>query len=126
MTVAEVLEWQEAHVGAGSVSNAVGKYQIIRPTLTGLVDQLNIDQVERFDEALQDRLAIALLERRGAQDYVNENLSREQFAANLAKEWAALPKVIGPNPDDSYYESDGINKSNISVDEVFQCLGCAV
>ena len=122
MTVAEVLAWQEDYVRRGSISNAVGKYQIIRPTLVGLVNQLGIDATERFDENLQDRLAIALLERRGSVDYVNSKLSREDFAANLAKEWAALPKVLGPNPHDSYYASDGINKSRVSVDEVYSAL----
>jgi muramidase (phage lysozyme) len=122
MSVGEVLQWQEEHVRQGSVSNAVGKYQIIRPTLVGLVDQLKIDQGERFDEALQDRLAIALLERRGAEEYVNDKLTREEFAANLAKEWAALPKATGPNPHESYYAADGINKSRVSVDEVYSAL----
>lgn len=123
MTVGEVLQWQEDHVRQGSVSNAVGKYQIIRPTLVGLVDQLKVDQNEKFDEALQDRLAIALLERRGAEAYVNSKLTREQFAANLAMEWAALPKVNGSDPSESYYAADGINKSNVTIDEVFTALG---
>lgn len=123
MTVGDVLDWQAGYVENGSVSNAVGKYQIIRPTLIGLVNELHIDQNEKFNEALQDKLAIALLERRGAADYVNNKLTREQFAANLAMEWAALPKVTGPNPHDSYYASDGINKSNITVDEMYKALG---
>ncbi len=122
MPVDDVLQWQADHVTAGNVSNAVGKYQIIRPTLVGLVNQLNIGQNEIFDEALQDRLAIALLERRGSVDYVNKKLTREQFAANLAKEWAALPKIIGPNPQNSYYAADGINKSQVTIDEVYGAL----
>ena len=122
MTVAEVLEWQDEHVAQGNVSGAVGKYQIIKPTLLELIDELAINLNERFDERLQDRLAIALLERRGSVAYVGKKLTREQFAANLAMEWAALPKVSGPNPHESYYASDGVNKSNISVDEVYSAL----
>lgn len=122
MTVSEVLEWQDKYVAEGSVSNAVGKYQIIKPTLLGLIDQLSVDVSEKFDEALQDRLAIALLERRGSLAYVSNKLTREQFATNLAMEWAALPKASGPNPHESYYAADGINASNITVDEVYNAL----
>lgn len=118
MTVAEVLRWQEDYVKSGSPSSAVGKYQIIRPTLVGLVKQLNIDQSEVFGAPLQDRMAIALLERRGAVEYVDNKLTREQFAANIAQEWAALPKVIGENPETSYYAGDGLNEARISTDEV--------
>lgn len=122
MTVAEVLQWQEEFVRQGSPSSAVGKYQIVRPTLLGLVRQLDIDPRARYDEALQDRLAIALLERRGSVAYVDKELTREQFAANLAREWAALPKVIGDNPQESYYAGDGLNHSRISIEEVFAAL----
>lgn len=123
MTVSDVLQWQEDYARQGNVSNAVGKYQIIRPTLIGLVNQLKIDQNEKFNEALQDKMAIALLERRGAVEYVNKKLTREQFAANLAKEWAALPKITEPNPHYSYYSADGVNKSRITIDEVYGALG---
>lgn len=123
MTIGEVLKWQEDYVAEGSPSSAVGKYQIIRPTLAGLVRQLNIDNNSRFDETLQDRLAVALLEKRGAQDYMRNRLSREQFAANLAQEWAALPRATGSNPEQSYYAGDGINEVQITIDEVYKALG---
>jgi conjugal transfer mating pair stabilization protein TraG len=122
MPVSEVLKWQDEFVRQGNYSNAVGRYQIIRPTLLGLVKQQDIDLGARFDEAMQDRLAIKLLERRGSLAYVDKALTRKQFAANLAKEWAALPKVIGENPEQSYYSDDGVNKSRITIDEVLQAL----
>jgi len=122
MSVAEVLRWQEDYVNQGSFSSAVGRYQIIRPTLLKLVHELNVDTNLRFDQPLQDRMAIALLERRGSVDYVDDRLSREQFAANLAQEWAALPKVTGPNPDQSYYAADGVNKSRITADEILGAI----
>lgn len=123
MPIAEVRKWQSEYVRQGSASSAVGRYQIIDSTLAGLVRQLNIDESQKFNQAMQDQLAIALLERRGAEKYVNGELTREQFAANLAKEWAALPKVVGENPGDSYYASDGLNKSRVSVDEVVRAIG---
>lgn len=122
MSIAEVLAWQERYVAEGSASSAVGKYQIIRATLNGLVAQLKLDPATMFDAALQDRLAITLLERRGSVDFIEQKISREQFAANLAKEWAALPRVIGDNPHESYYAEDGLNKARISINEMYGAL----
>lgn len=122
MSIREVMDWQAEFVRKGSPSNAVGKYQIISPTLTGLVEEMGIDPGQRFDPLTQDRMAIALIERRGAESYINNELTKEQFAANLAKEWASLPRVIGDNPDKSYYESDGLNKSLVNVDEVMAAI----
>lgn len=122
MSVQDVMRWQEEYVRQGSASSAVGKYQIIRPTLAGLVVQLRLDPDTRFDEGLQDKLAVTLLERRGSRAFVQKKLSREQFAANLAKEWAALPKATGPHPTQSHYADDGINKSNVSLDDIYDAL----
>lgn len=122
MSVNEVLAWQEEVIRKGGVSSAVGKYQIIRPTLAGLVQQLGIDGQKNFNEVLQDKMAIALLERRGAHAFLQKKITREQFAANLAQEWAALPKIQGPRPAESYYAGDGINKARVSIDELLQAL----
>lgn len=122
MTVGEVLQWQASYVEQGSPSSAIGRYQIIQPTLRGLVQQMGVAESELFNEDLQDRMAIRLLERRGSVTFVDNKLSREQFAANLAQEWAALPKVKGENPEQSYYDGDGLNRSHISVGEVFTAL----
>lgn len=122
MTIAEVMRWQEDYVRQGSASSAVGRYQIVRPTLAGLVARLKPDPQARFDEAMQDRLAIALLERRGGLAYVEKKLSRQQFAANLAQEWAALPKAVGDNPHESYYAGDGLNAARLSIEEVYQAI----
>lgn len=122
MTIGDVLAWQKQYVTAGNASNAVGRYQIIEPTLKSLVAELNIPQSAVFNEQLQDKLAIALMERRGSKDYVADKLSAEQFAANLAKEWAALPNVTGERPTESYYAGDGLNESRISVEEITQAV----
>lgn len=122
MTVDEVLEWQTDYVAQGSPSNAVGRYQIIRPTLLGLVDELNLSGSEIFNEALQDKMAIALLERRGLIEFVRGDLSLEDFGHNLSKEWAALPRITGNNPEASYYAGDGLNASLISTGAVIEAL----
>ncbi len=122
MSIKEVQQWQKEYVRSGSPSSAVGKYQIIQSTLDSLVAELSLSGDEMFDSDLQDKMAIALLERRGSLAYVGNQLSRDQFAANIAREWAALPKIIGENPDKSYYANDGLNKANISIDEVYRAL----
>jgi len=122
MSIADVLKWQTAYINQGNPSSAVGRYQILNTTLSGLIQQFDIDTNHKFDKAMQDKLAIALLERRGAVEYVNKELTREQFAANLAKEWAGLPKIVGENPNDSYYASDGLNKARTTVDEVLKAI----
>lgn len=122
MTVGEVLEWQADFVRRGNASSAVGKYQFINTTLAGLVRELNIPMTERFSPALQDKLAIALIERRGAGDYLRGKLSREAFAGNLAKEWASLPSVTGKYPDKSYYASDGLNVALVSVRDILKAI----
>lgn len=122
MSIQEVLRWQKDHVKRGNPSNAVGRYQIVDTTLSGLVQRYDIDTDQKFDQVMQDGLAIALLERRGAEKYVNHELTREQFAANLAMEWAALPKVIGERPAESYYAGDGLNRALVGVDEVMKAI----
>lgn len=122
MAVGDVLKWQRDFVAAGNPSNAVGRYQFIEPTLRGLIDEMGIDAEAKFDESLQDRLAIRLLERRGARDYMTGTLSREDFAHNLSKEWAALPRVVGARPESSYYVGDGLNHAQIAVNDVLVAI----
>ena len=123
MSVAEVMKWQQEFIAAGNASSAVGRYQLISTTLAELVQQLHIDVNQPFDEAMQDKLAIVLLERRGVTEYVNNQIDGRQFAAELAKEWAGLPKVLGDKPEQSYYAGDGLNKALVRVDEVLGAVG---
>ncbi len=123
MTVKEVLEWQQNFVATGSPSSAVGRYQFVNTTLSELITRLKIDPSALFDQSLQDQLAITLLERRGLQEYMAEKITRDEFAHNLSMEWAALPKVIGDNPEQSYYENDGLNSARLSIDEIYAGIG---
>jgi conjugal transfer mating pair stabilization protein TraG len=122
MSIGEVLTWQDDYLQQGKASNAVGRYQFMRTTLAGLVQQLKISPVAPFNEAMQDRLAIALIDRRGAVAFAEKKISREQFAHNLSQEWAALPRVLGENPAESYYAGDGLNAAKISIDEIMQAI----
>ena len=112
MTIKEVQALQASMVKGGAASTAVGRYQFIRKTLAALVKKLGISSGARFNEALQDRFAVRLLEDRGLKRFVAGRLSREAFANNLAKEWASLPVVTpinGKKVGQSYYAGDGLN-----------------
>lgn len=122
MTVSEVLAWQKNHIDKGNPSSAVGRYQFIQPTLRELVDELSIEESSIFNEQLQDELAIELLKRRGVYDYMDGKISREEFAHNLSKEWAALPRAKGDKPNKSYYAGDGLNKVRVNINEVYSSM----
>lgn len=122
MTLRQVRDWQRQYVAQGAASSAVGKYQIIDTTLDGLVARLKISPDTKFDAATQDRLAVALVERRGSVDYINKQLSQSQLAANLAKEWASLPRINGPKPESSYYAGDGLNASLVHSQQILHAV----
>jgi muramidase (phage lysozyme) len=116
MTIAEVLAWQES-IDARYQSEAAGRYQIMEDTLRPLPAAAGLKMYDLFNEANQDALATVLLRRRGLDKFIAGQISAEEFANNLAREWASLPVVTGPKAGRSFYAGDGLNKSHVSVDE---------
>lgn len=110
MTVQEVLNWQDS-IDPHYLSEAAGRYQIMEDTLRGLP----VRRSARFNEVTQDLLAIKLMERRGLNEYLDDQISAAKFANNLAKEWASLPLVSGPRAGKSYYAGDGLNKAHTKI-----------
>ena len=58
---------------------------------------------------------------------MNGNISAEAFAHNLSTVWASLPQVKvtdpnNPDPASSYYETDGLNHSLISIPEIMSAV----
>lgn len=118
MTVGEVMGLQRTLKTNGSPSTAAGAYQIIGPTLAGLVKEGVVKPDDLFDSKTQDKLADALLTRRGLADFQSGKMSKEAFLNSLAKEWAALPTTEGR----SFYAGDGLNKSTISLPKALASL----
>lgn len=106
MTVAEVQALQRKH-GKATGSSATGAYQVMRKTLSDLIDQGVVDPDEPFSEDVQNRIGMALLERRGYEDWKSGKLTTEEFTNRLALEWASLPGANGR----SAYEGVMNNKS---------------
>lgn len=121
MTIGEVLNWQDS-IDSLYMSEAAGRYQIMEDTLRGLYKSAGMSLNDLFDEAGQDKLAFALLKRRGWGDYVDGKIPASKFANNLAREWASLPVVSGPKFGRSYYAGDGLNKSHVKVDDFMHAV----
>jgi len=118
MTLDEVMAFQDDMVRGGSESSAVGRYQFIRSTLKGLVNELGLPGDTPFTPELQDRLAHELVMRRGGQAFLDGKMSMEDFQNNLSKEWAGLPTTSGL----SYYEGDGLNSATVGTSQVQAAL----
>jgi len=114
MTVGQVLQWQDS-IDAKYQSEAAGRYQILEDTLRGLWREAGLQLTSLFDREGQDKLAIALLRRRGLTSYLEGKISTETFANNLAREWASLPLVSGKGKGRSAYAGDGLNKALVDV-----------
>lgn len=115
MTIGEVLDWQDS-IDPHYMSEAAGKFQILEDTLRGLYREADLTLSDKFNEKNQDRLAVALLRRRGLDAYMSGQITANKFCNSLAKEWASLPVVTGPKKGRSYYAGDGFNKAHAPVD----------
>lgn len=124
MTIDEVLKWQRNREWRklGGLSSAVGKYQIIQMTLEDLVEWLMLTGKEKFNETMQDKMALRLLEKRGWKKYKEGKLTQTQMLFNISKEWASWPN---PHTGSSYYDKDGINKSSVSVEKALSFIPLA-
>lgn len=92
MTIGEVLDFQKGMLRAGNPSSAAGKYQIVSTTLKSLVREGVVKMGDKYDENTQERLADALLERRGLNDFMAGKLPAKKFLKNLGNEWDIIKK----------------------------------
>jgi len=84
MTLAQIDSLQSAmlrHPANNFNSSALGRYQIVRKTLRGLKRQMGLSDDLTYSGELQDRLAVALIMRRG------------RDVTGLRLEWASLQRV---------------------------------
>lgn len=107
MTVADVLEFQKTMRANGHETTALGKYQIIKDTLAGLVKNGTIAMNDVFNSATQDKAAIGLLREKGLDKWLSGQLSKDEFADRVARVWASMPMSSGK----SSAEGVGSNKA---------------
>lgn len=92
MSIGDVLAYQKGMLNAGNKSSAAGKYQIVSKTLKSLVDEGVVTKDDLYNEKTQEKLADALLERRGLSDYLDGNISLNKFMKNLGEEWEIIKR----------------------------------
>ena len=112
MTLAEVLNYQKTQMKNGST--AVGKYQFINSTLQEAARNSGIGPDDKLTPENQDKMAMYLLRRRGLDDFKSGKISDQQFASNLALEWASLPMMSGK----SAYDGVQGNRSLMSYNDL--------
>lgn len=117
MTIGRVLWWQDL-IDSRYQSEAAGKYQIMEDTLR----TLDIDETALFDAAMQDQLALQLLDRRGWSKVEAGLMTPEAFGNALAKEWASFPVITGPKRGRSYYDGDGLNSAHTTPEAVMAAI----
>jgi len=129
MTIAEVQAQQAAHN-----YNAVGRYQLIRDTLSSAVKELNLDTSQKFDADMQDRIFENYLigkKRKLIGDYIsgkNDDVWAAVYASS--QEWASVaappgyPLAKGGRSDSttSYYSGIQGNRASVSAVEMAQIL----
>jgi muramidase (phage lysozyme) len=94
MTIQQVIDYTTQVRDQTSGSGAAGRYQFIPITLTEVVNRGNIQRNLIFSPAMQDYLAIQRARQaRKYGQWLAGTLSDEDFAIELAKEWAGLPVV---------------------------------
>ena len=102
---------------------AMGRYQIQMNSAQDVLRGAGKDpSTFKFDQAGQDEIYKLLLKRRGLDDYLAGEITKEQFALRLSQEWAALPVPFDTRgafrrvkKGQSYYAGDGVNQSLIDV-----------
>jgi len=139
MTIAEVMYWQN-EASRSERLGAVGKYQMIPSTFKEAVERGGYDKDAIFNAEMQDKMATDWFLLGGVKrpmlsaflkgtPYNGREVSVEEAMTAGAMEWAALPvpyDMAGRNrrvrAGESYYEGDGQNSANISIDAYRKAL----
>ena len=117
MTVNEVLAWQD-RIDARSRSEAAGRFQIMEDTLRDyLVPTMGLTGQEKFNADMQNAMAVVLMQRRG---WSPKGTNHVRMGNALAKEWAALPLLSGPNIGKSaHHKTKGARNRALTTPEQF-------
>lgn len=107
MTIQEIIDWIDA---TPRQNHAIGRYQIIPMTLSYLVAAENVPMTAVFSPALQDRLAVRLINDAGLPEFLSGQMAPADFLDSLAFVWAGLPLGSGL----SAYEGFAGNSATIS------------
>lgn len=121
MTICEVRDWQ-LEARKHQASTAIGLFQIVGGTYRSLLDRLQLPCDTPFDSRTQDMLGLALLHGRGWEEFKSGRMSVQDFAYELAGEWAAFPSPYGRNKGFSRYRGIAGNRHQIELGEYMAFL----
>ncbi len=107
-SINDAIRLGKENVSRGAASSAVGRYQFLSGTLEGLKKQLGLTGNEKFDEAMQDKLATQLMKNRGLDSYLAGKICPDAFMKNLSMEWASLPAAMDGH---GYYDGYAGNRA---------------
>ena len=80
---------------ARNAPGASGRYQQMPQFLLGRAKAAGFNEKTIFSAAVQDTLAIKLIEGRGGNSWLSGKMKTEDFMQGLADEWAAIPNAYG-------------------------------
>lgn len=109
MTVGEVMDMQ-----ARGVLHATGRYQIIGSTLRGLVSRGKASRSDLYDQATQDKLAIALIHGRAGKFFSGE-VGAGEVIGGMGNEWIGL-QYVKPQQLTAALETAKANLQNPNFD----------
>ena len=122
MTIAEADSWQ-ASTASSRGSAAAGRYQFMNIKHQAAYAGIGSDAI--FSPENQDKMAIALIEKKRKVTYDLMQKNPDEAMIRLGMEWAALPMPKAMrghkrmvNAGQSYYAGDGKNKAGASIKEV--------
>lgn len=121
MTVCEVRDWQLA-ARKVQKSTAIGMYQIVGGTYRRIIEQMQLPCDLKFDAKTQDRIGLALLYGRGWAEFKAGTMKLEDFAYELAGEWAAFPAPYGEKKGLSRHSGIAGNKHLIALPDYLAYL----
>lgn len=116
MTLAELIDFQQKRVNQGFASGAAGRYQIITPTLKGLISKMKLDpNTTYFTPQLQDEMGFELLKDAGIINYLAGDMIQDTFMNKVAAVWSSLPL----SNNKSVYEGDKAGNKALTTRETF-------
>lgn len=93
----------------GKIAPVLGAFQFKGTTLQGIAEKMGLLDA-KMTPAVQDRLAVGLMQQRADQATIDGKINVDKFAASLSKEWASLATTTGL----SHFADNGIDKASVS------------
>jgi muramidase (phage lysozyme) len=120
MTVQAIIDWIDA---TPRQNHAIGRYQIIPMTLSYLIAAEDVPLTAVFTPALQDRLALRLIEDAGLPEFMSGQMTPADFLDSLAFVWAGLPLESGQSAYEGFAGNSATLSRRIYEDRFFEIFG---